>query len=555
MVSGPLLETTSGAILLMAGTPSEMIGVQPLMYQATVGSPVTPPPSVLVKDGAGNPVPGVTVTFSTDRDGAVSPTSVVSNASGRAQVTSWALGSSTGQYSLTARVEGSAIAPIVFSATASAGAAGRLEILTQPPSSAQSSAVFEQQPVIRIVDRNGNPTPQGGVTLTATITAGPAGTLDNASATTNASGTATFDGLTLTGTVGNYVLTFTASGLPGVNSSTISLAPGAPAGLASVGEAPSGRSREALSPQPAIQVQDASGNSVPQSGIVVQASLTGDGALGGITTMTTDATGVARFTDLSITGAPGSRTLVFTSTAMQTSIEARLAGVASIEPNAAAPASAVVGTTMSDAATWTLRDGGGNPVADVPVVLTASPGGAVTPASLTSDPAGVVRVVWTLGQAAGDQFVEVAVTGGPTSQIHINAIPDVPAKLLAISGDGQSGPVNTDLDSLLVVRLVDQYDNGVSGVPVNWQACEGGEIYPATTNAQGYSSALQPAGATAGGPFCTRASAAGLSVDFTYTVTSSSTSSQLRARSGSPLRFRGAAPVAPPRRFKAHYSR
>src|SRR4029077_3512066 len=59
------------------------------------------------------------------------------------------------------------------------------------------------------------------------------------------------------------------------------------------------------------------GNAVGQNGVVVTAAIaTGAGALGGTLTATTNASGVATFTDLVITGAAGDRTLNFTATAL-----------------------------------------------------------------------------------------------------------------------------------------------------------------------------------------------------------------------------------------------
>ncbi|HET7186494.1 MAG TPA: LamG-like jellyroll fold domain-containing protein, partial [Gemmatimonadaceae bacterium] len=68
-----------------------------------------------------------------------------------------------------------------------------------------------------------------------------------------------------------------------------------------------------LATQPAVQLRDASGAVVAQSGVGVLAAIaSGGGTLGGTTTVVTDASGVARFTNLSITGTTGSRTLRFT---------------------------------------------------------------------------------------------------------------------------------------------------------------------------------------------------------------------------------------------------
>src|SRR5205814_9494626 len=61
--------------------------------------------------------------------------------------------------------------------------------------------------------------------------------------------------------------------------------------------------------QPVIQVRDASGNPVNQSGVTVTAAIaTGGGTLGGALTATTTGTGVATFTNLAISGTAGDRT-------------------------------------------------------------------------------------------------------------------------------------------------------------------------------------------------------------------------------------------------------
>ena len=50
------------------------------------------------------------------------------------------------------------------------------------------------------------------------------------------------------------------------------------------------------------------------------------------------------------------------------------------------------------------------------------------------------------------------------SRVTVEAIPDAADSLQYTSGDDQSAPVNSDLPQQLVVRVVDQYGNGVSGV-------------------------------------------------------------------------------------------
>ncbi len=531
-LADPALDVATETIQVVAGAAARLDPVQPLTYQASVNSPVSPAPSVVVHDAAGNVVPGVPIVFAADRDASASPVSgVATNQIGVAQVSSWTLGKTADvQYKLTARIESSAIEPVVFSAIARAGAAGRLAITVQPPPATQSGVAFAPQPEVRVVDQAGNPAPQAGVVIVATIASGPAGGLQNASATTDASGLAAFSGLSLTGLVGDYTLSFSAPAMGGVTSQPVSLAAGPPSRLALSG-APSAtaRSRLPLSTQPSIQLQDASGNPLGQAGIQVKASIaSGGGTLGGQAIELTDVNGRAAFTDLAITGAPGQRTLRFASQSPSSEVISgpiTLPSVAHISLLAAPPGSAVVGSQLASPASWTLIDADDQTVADAPADLSVSAGGSVAPSSTTSDADGIVRLQsWTVATTAGTQYVDLDVADAGTSRIEIEAIPDVAARLVKISGDSQSAPVDSELPAPLVVRVVDQYQNGVSGVTVQWRTCEGVGDYDAVTDAGGYASAFQSTGPDPG-TFCGMAASSGLAdspVQFTYTVLAAS---------------------------------
>src|SRR5439155_21143102 len=103
----------------------------------------------IVRDQVGKPVAGVGVTFAPGTGGGSgSPTSpVTTGADGVAAVTSWTLGTVAGPNTLTAASGTLAGSPITFSATATAGNATRLAIVTQPSASAQSGVPLLQQPV------------------------------------------------------------------------------------------------------------------------------------------------------------------------------------------------------------------------------------------------------------------------------------------------------------------------------------------------------------------------------------------------------------------------
>jgi hypothetical protein len=426
---------------------------------------------------------------------------------------------------------------------AQAGTAGKLEIDVQPSPTAQSGVPFSRQPVIQVTDDLGNPAPQAGLEITATLSSGPGGTLQHASATTNTSGLASFSDLSLTGLVGDYRLSFSAPALTGVASDLISVAAGPAARLALVAlPPPAARSRVPLETQPSVQLQDASGNPVAQPGVEVRASIaSGAGTLAGQTSALTNAEGRADYTDLAIIGNPGDRTLLFAITSPASEVLSApitLPSVAGISLVTTPPSSVVVGTRLAAPVSWTLTDVTNLPVADAPVVLLVSAGGSVDPVS-ASDPNGLVQLQsWTVSQTAGTQSVDLEVAGTQvTSHVSVEATPDDPSRLQRISGDGQSAEVNDDLPEPLVVRVVDQYGNGVSGVKIEWKTCDGIGDYSSLTDIGGHASAFQSTG-PAPGEYCAMASSGTLAdspVQFSYTVrpgpdpSSSSSSGQLRA--------------------------
>ena len=151
------LGTTAGQQALTAS----VAGLSPIVIQATaepgppntvqvvggsgqsalVGSPVATPPSVDVRDGYGNPVRGVTVDFTvTGGGGSVSGSPAITNASGRAGLSSWTLGASTGANTVSAAVTG--LPPVSFSATANNPPPGftlEIQFIGSPSASQQAT--------------------------------------------------------------------------------------------------------------------------------------------------------------------------------------------------------------------------------------------------------------------------------------------------------------------------------------------------------------------------------------------------------------------------------
>src|SRR5688500_7741120 len=76
---------------------ASIVAVSPVKLTATVGTRVSTPPSVLVKDANGTPIAGVLVNFSiTHGSGAISNSYALTNSSGVADVSTWELGTTAG---------------------------------------------------------------------------------------------------------------------------------------------------------------------------------------------------------------------------------------------------------------------------------------------------------------------------------------------------------------------------------------------------------------------------------------------------------------------------
>lgn len=189
-------------------------------------------------------------------------------------------------------------------------------VVTEPSSSAQSGAAFAQEPAVQLRDSNNNPVKRAGISVSATIASG-GGTLGGTTTvTTDATGLATFTNLEISGAVGSRTLAFNESSVS-ATSTAIAISAGAASKLAiAVQPSSSAESGVAFSQQPTVQLVDAWGNAVAQSGVAVAATVaSGGGTLSGTASVSTSSTGAAAFTNLAITGS-GSQTLAFTASGL-----------------------------------------------------------------------------------------------------------------------------------------------------------------------------------------------------------------------------------------------
>lgn len=163
--------------------------------------------AVRVKDRYGNAVADATVTWSADSGaGSVSPATTQTDTSGVAR-TQWTGGTRVeGRWSVTAMV---GTLSVRFGAVAAPGAGTHL-VLTQAAAGARAAAPFAVQPHLRVMDQFENVASVTGTELVMTASAGatPVGVSHIGSV---GAGVFVFDNAGITGLVGTYDLTYTAT--------------------------------------------------------------------------------------------------------------------------------------------------------------------------------------------------------------------------------------------------------------------------------------------------------------------------------------------------------
>src|SRR5881396_1300308 len=503
---------------------------------ATVNTAVATAPAVIVRDQFNNPVAGVAVVFAV---GSGSGTSSITgadqttNASGIATVGSWTLGRTTGGYTLTASSAGLTGSPVTFTATARAAAPASIAVSAGNNQSAPAGSAVPTPPAVVLRDQFDNAVP--GVAVTFAVAAGSGSVNPTTPVTTGADGIAAVTSWTLGTTAGANRLTATASG-SGITGNPLSFTATGTAGAAArlaMATQPSGtvQSGVIFPQQPVVQLEDASGNPVSQGGTTVTAAIaSGGGTLGGTATATTNAAGTAVFTNLSIIGTVGPRTLGFSATGFtgvtSATVDVTAGAATQIAVNAGDQQTATTGTAVAVPPSVIVKDASGNPVQGVAVTFAeAGGGGSITGANQITNASGIATVgSWTLGMTAGTNTLTATAPGLTGSPVTFTATgaPGAPAHLTKFSGDGLTGQVGTTLSTPHTVLVTDANSNPVPNVTVSWAAASGGgSVNPTTsqTDVNGHASTIRTLGATPGTQ-TTTAGAAGLTpVTFTITAT------------------------------------
>ncbi|HSJ25122.1 MAG TPA: hypothetical protein VK929_10660 [Longimicrobiales bacterium] len=174
-----------------------------------VGSDAAPPPVFVVRDAHGNPVPGVTVSFTLRAgNGSFEPDSTVTDGQGQVAVERWTLGTTAGVNTLAAHVAGVPMGTVTVNGTAAAPAT--MVSLAGQDQDGEVGAPVATPPAVQVRDGYGNPVQ--GVTIAFAVVEG-GGAVSSAVHATNAAGVAAVAWWTLGSVVGVNTL---AATLPGI---------------------------------------------------------------------------------------------------------------------------------------------------------------------------------------------------------------------------------------------------------------------------------------------------------------------------------------------------
>jgi hypothetical protein len=235
--------------------------------------------AVKVVDRFGNGVAGVEVIWHA-ADGAVSPTTAVTGADGRA-ATERTLGGRPGSYrteAAAADLEGS---PVAFTATGIAPPSPQIVVVTQPSANASAGVPFTRQPVLQLQDAVGAPLARADVAVTVQIAGGGGSLGGGTTVRSNAAGVVTFTNLSILGKPGDRNLIFAASDFTSAISRDIDVGSGPPLPSASSASVPA-NGTAGTSTTITVQLQDAFGTPVEGAAGDIAISVSGANQASGL---------------------------------------------------------------------------------------------------------------------------------------------------------------------------------------------------------------------------------------------------------------------------------
>jgi hypothetical protein len=401
------------------GAPAGILAAPSSTPQSTkVGTAFPSPLVVTVVDSFGNPIPGVTVSFTVPASGASASLGAVFNTDANGQVSVGATANATaGSYAVTASVAGVST-PATFQLTNLATAPNTIQVKSGSAQSTVVATSFAAPLVALVLDPGGNPVANVTVTFAAPVSP-PNAALGSPTALTDANGLAQTTA-TASNLAGQYdvVATIVGGATPAVFALTNK--PGVPTTVtASASSTPQSAQVGTVYAEPlVVTVADNFGNGVPGVSVQYAAPTTGASVSLAATLPTTSSNGQTSIVAIA-NGTVGTFAVTATVSGIATPASFALTNTAS------APSTLVVksGGGQSTEATTAFPqpvvlgalDALGNPVAGAVVTVTVPGTGAsatFSPTTPTTDATGSVSIQLTANAHVGTFAASFSLSGG-----------------------------------------------------------------------------------------------------------------------------------------------
>ena len=485
-----------------AGPLAQVAVVSGGKQSATVATAFAAPLAASPEDRYGNPLPGVTVTFTAPASGptatftgGAATATATSDSSGVATSSTPTAGTVAGPFTVTATATGPAgttVTPAGFALTDTAGAPAALTPVSAPESAAVGTA-FPHPLTVQATDQYGNPVGAGVTVDFTTPTPGattPSATFassgsDTDSATTGADGQATSSALTADAATGTYSATATLHGVTGATPASLPLSnTAAPAAVTAVsGQNQSTPVGTAFAAKLVASVVDSAGQPIANAYVTFTAPASGaSGTFANSSTTdsaVTDANGQATSTVLtaghvaggySVTAAVGGKSAGFALTNQP-------GPVAAVAVSSGSGQSAGAGTAYAHPLVAMVTDAYGNAVPNAPVTFTAPASGAsgtfangrVTETDTSAADGQATSSTLTANGTTG-AFTVTAADGGSSATFNLDNTVGPAYAIQVVSGSNQSAQVGTAFANRFVALVTDRYGHPVPGTSVEFAA-------------------------------------------------------------------------------------
>jgi hypothetical protein len=442
----------------------------------TSGVVLSPQPSVRIVDLSGNTVTSSSLSVTAalaSGPGTLGGTLTAAAVNGVVTFTDLAITGPAGTYTLDFSSGALTTATSNAIQIQAASPPTKLVFATTPPATAESGVAFSPAPVVQLQDASSNAVSQAGVMVSVSRVSGNgAVVITGGSASTDASGKATFSGLTLTGPADDYVLAFLSAGLTGVTSSSIALSSLSPTTIAANSTISQSATVGTSVVAPSVLVTGAGG--VPVAGVEVTFTVTaGGGSISPASpaTVSTNGSGIATLSNWTLGAAAGTNTVTAAAAGLAGSpvtftATGTAASATTIEANSTTSQSATVGTAVDAPPTVRVTGAGGAFIAGVEVTFAVSSGGGsiIGPTTVTTNSGGIAAVGgWILGTTAGPNTLSASVAGLAGSPVIFTATGTAAAPAaLGIATQPGGAEEDEQFDTQPVIWILDMHGNLVT---------------------------------------------------------------------------------------------